>query len=99
MKIADIRLTQEFYSDYDHAPQQVKRSMDKLIRMMTTNGDYPRSMKKKKIKSDYNDVFSGYVTRNHRHWRVLFEEDLDGTIVLLRLLDHEKRDKYLNEFI
>ena len=96
--ITDIKFTKEFYNDYDVAPLQVKKAMDKLVRLILDGGKFPNSMNVHSAKSVYNDVYIGYVTRSGQHWRVLFETDTTY-IVILRLLDHNEADKYLNQFV
>jgi hypothetical protein len=94
--IKDIRLTPQFYQDYDKAPSRVKEALDKLVRMILDTGQFPRSMQVHMARSAYNDLYIGYVTRSRQHWRILFETD-ESLMVGVRLLDHDKADQYLRK--
>lgn len=100
MTIRDIKLTQDFAYDYDHAPQQARKALDKLVRMILETGEFPRSMRVHSAKSQYNELLIGYVTRRREHWRVLMEADGDsGLVVMTRLLNHNDADKYISQYV
>ena len=98
MTIKDIVFTEDALYDYTKAPGFVQKAMDKLVRLMLDGQQFPRSMNVHSAKSTYNDIYIGYVTRTRQHWRILFETDFEK-VVVLRLLDHDQADHYLDQYV
>ena len=95
--IKDIIITGEFLSDYASAPNRVRNRIDKLTTMILEGERLPKSMRPHN--SPKSELWIGYVTINQGSWRLIFQEDLEnpGTIIYLRLIDHDTMDRILHE--
>ena len=90
--INDVYVTPGFLDDYDKAPGRTRERVDGLIKHISKYNKPPRSFQAHKAVP--LNMWIGYVTRSKSHWRILFE--FDGfNITFLRLINHEKMDKYL----
>ena len=97
VEITHIFPTPEFLADFDRAPYQVKRAIDRQVMYMMNYGRFPNSMNVHKAES-LNGYFIGYVTRTKSHWRVLFQ--IDGPVItLMRLANHDRMDVILKELV
>lgn len=93
LMIRDIRLDDEFFSDYDCAPEQAQKAVDKLIRMISDSGRFPTSMRLHKMHK--LELWGGYVTVTGQHWRLLLYLNDDGTVTFHRLMRHDDYSDYL----
>lgn len=92
-RYADVRVEPEFFSDYDNAPPQAQKAVDKLLKTIGCTGRFPNGANIHRAAATEN-LWIGYVTRNGQHWRVLFS--IHGSdIVFERLLSHDRMDQWL----
>lgn len=93
----DVTVSETFISDFEDAPQPVRRAVDKLVNTIGKHGILPPGMRAHKAASN-SEVWIGYVTRSRSHWRVLFYIE-DFNVLLDRLITHDEMDILLKALI
>lgn len=98
ISVTDIHILPEFIKDYDSAPPEIQKAVDKLVRIIGTHGILPNSMHAHKAAAVDDEMWIGYVSRTGSHWRVLFGVD-DTELYFNRLLKHEEMNVYLRTWL
>lgn len=92
VKVLDIEFEYDFFADYDHAPGQVRKKVDQLVRSILDLGRFTPGFNAHTAHGQDTNI--GYVTRSGTHWRILFDYDeYQCKAVFKRLLAHEDMDR------
>lgn len=95
MKINDVTLSEQFYQDWDTAPDEIRDRFDSKLKMLLNQGEMINSFQAHKVKDVEEPFWIGYITVGKRSWRVLFDFNARG-VIFLRLLPHKAMDKLLS---
>lgn len=101
MRIKDIRITEEFLVDWARAPEVIRSRLDRKVismgRCIAERGwtEVPNSFNAHKVSYIRSAVWIGYVSHSRQAYRLLFEIDAGGTMVLLNLHSHTENEMYL----
>lgn len=98
LSVTDIHIMPEFIKDYESAPQDIRKAVDKIIKMIGTYGIVPKSMHAHKAAAVDDEMWIGYVSRTKSHWRVIFNVD-ESVLYFNRLLKHEEMNVYLRTWV
>lgn len=91
----DITCSEDFYSDYDRAPEKIQQRITLITEIIAESGHIPNSMQAHKA-SFVGDIWIAYVTTSKTAWRVLFEVE-GNVLVFSRLLTHRDMDNFLRK--
>ncbi len=95
---ADVQLSDEFYDDYETAPENIQRRITRLITMIARSKKVPPSVNAHKARFLDDKIFIGYVTASRTSWRILFRID-DDVMVILRLMTHKQQDDFMRNWV
>jgi len=90
----DIAIDERFLEDYEYVPPDVKKVVDKYIRVIVQTGWFPRHANVHKAKGVDEEIWIAYITRTKQHFRLLFYLTKDE-LLFHRVLTHEEMDIWM----
>lgn len=94
MKIRDATFSLEFYEDWERVPDDIRARFNSKLYKILDHGELLNSFQQHKanLLDEEEPIWIGYVTAGKRAWRILFNFDVSGKIVFLRILPHDRMD-------
>lgn len=98
--VNNVYVTPELAEDEMHVAlrnERIYRKVQKYLKYFEDEKTFPNSFRPHKA-DDYG-MWIGWVSVGPKAWRILFDYDFtDGTLLLLRLLNHEEMDTLWKTF-